>query len=720
MGSVSSILARANEWLNAALARIVAVVSDPRWKRTTDWVRRIWMWVGWLAFGFLCVRLILTFLPPLSAVAVFLTLIAFCFPGWVLVSLLWGGEHATRRPELWLWGGWLGIGLCVWVTMVEGYITGAADGTTVLGLDIVAMIAWFSFSRRRGLAPVPIRPWHFGERVLWQLVSLWVLAFVTHAHSSWGTLTEAGFTRYPGAFAADLFGVVSRAAMIGNGLPYASPSFAGIPAPVESSVAFLPAVGRYWMDPSGPMTAWVIVISIIMAVGFGSVLVSVLRTLINRFRFLVLSVFLIFFAYSFYWVFPTIRPDLIPGISSYGISPLSEHQVISPLIYRWLLASPQTLLVLGLGLLAVAWVRAMPRPASWPSYGGIGLAAGLLAGIDSHVGWLGIVAVAVWIVGVLIYYPNDRHNTGYGALLFTVSTIVALLPVWILGIQSPHPITRMQIAFSAGALFSSPARLLVIYGPILVLGFLGGLFAQRRFHGAAGLTFTAMLFVSLVLVIAVQIPGDPWFGHRVGAALLLALMVLGLSRYSTEDLSSANAIGWIVLVAIGLAIPTVVFDYHSIGDHEELEAEILVHPADQTATVWAGEFLPAGAVVQSYPEYNCAGHGDSVLAATMSWGTDLALHPMAGGPRRLTQGLTDSVITRRTNQALSMLGAKTPDSTSVRAERLGVEYIYCGPNEMRRYPRLRARLSASPELFEAVYEADSAGIYRVYPRQEGE
>jgi hypothetical protein len=707
-----------NEILSAGVAKIVAVVSDPRWARTTDGIRRVWLWAGWLAFGALCLRLTLDFLTPLSAVAAFLTLVAFCFPGWVLLSLFWGGELATRRPELWLWGGWVGIAVCAWVAMIEGYLTGTAGGISVLALDLAAIVAWFMLSRRRGFAPIPIRPWRFGERVLWQLVSLWILAFVNHAYSSWGLLTEAGFTRYPGAFGADLLALVSRATMIAAGLPYSSPSFSGIAAPLESGAAFLPVIGRYWMDPSGPMTAWVIVTGIFLAIGFGGVVVSVLRMMISRFRFLVLTVFFLLFAYSFYWVFPAIRPDLIPTISAYGIGPLLAHQGLSPLLYRWILASPQTLLTLGLALLAVAWVRAMPRPASWPSYAGIGLAAGLLAGLDYQSGWLGIVAVGVWIGAVWIHYPHDRRNTGLGAVLFLIATVAALLPIWILGIHSPHPITRLQFTTGAGALLSAPARLLVLYGPILVLGIIGAMFAQRRFRGAAGLTFGVMIVLSLFLMFFIGTSGDPWFGQRVGAAVLLALLLLGLSRYSIDDLSSAGTGGWIVLVAVGLAIPTVLFDYHSVGRHADIDAAILIHPEDKAAANWSLKFLPPDAVVQSQPEYYCIRSGDSITAATMSWGTDLALRPMGAGPRRLATGLGDSLIESRTDQVLAMLSAKHPDSTSAHAVRLGIEYVYCGPNEMRTYPRLRARLSASPKLFEAVYETDSSGIYKVFLRQD--
>jgi uncharacterized membrane protein len=254
----------------------------------------------------------------------------------------------------------------------------------------------------------------------------------------------------------------------------------------------------------------------------------------------------------------------------------------------------------------------------------------------------------------------------------------------------------------------------------LVLGLWGGLLSQRRFRGVGKVLFAATIIAALVFALLIRFPDDAAYGQRTGALLLFVTLLLGLTRFSIDDLESSGRWGWAVLIAVGFAIPTVVFDFYTVAGTTNPETRLLVHPADRAAAEWSHEFIPETAIMQSHPSYAGGSEGDSALAATLSWGTDIAFRPIAAGPSRLAFNLPDSTVRARTHAAIAMLSASHPDSTAARAERLGIEYIYCGPNEMNRYPRLRARLSASPDLFEPVYETDSAGIYRVYLRTTDE
>jgi hypothetical protein len=699
------------------LSQVKAWLSHPLWEVLGGRVRRVWLWAGWLAFGLLCTRLILRFLSPLNVVAAVLCVIAFCFPGWVLVSLMWGGDRATRRPELWLWGGFIGLTLCTWLATIEAGATGMPRGMTVLGLDLLAMLAWFGLSRRRGFAWLSLRPWSLGERVLWQLVSLWILTFLYHALAGWGETDLLGFYIYPRAFAAEVMGLVSNASAIGAGFPFTTLAFSDVTVPLTEGIAQLPAIGRYWMAPASPMAGWVVVCCVLIAIGFGGLIVSVLRTAITDLRRLVLAVFLIFFAYSFHWIYSLFNPSLSEAIGLYGGAPWTiSHQMMTPLLYRWLLSAPQTLLTLGAWFLSVAWIRTVRKPPARRGFFLIGLMAGALAATDYYFGWISIIAGATWIIVLLIQYPHDRLRTIAGADLYIIAVAAMIVISTRVGAQPMFPLWRFQVVWSSANLLSVPARLAVLYGPMLAFGVWGLVRSRQEAHSGAVLTWCVIAVLSLVLMIATKFPAHQSLGLRVGSIVFFALVVLSLLWFPKDTLSPRGIGGWGLVALVILALPTVLIDYVSAGTNNAPESRLLIHPADHASADWAHDFLPIRAVVQGDPVYTDYSASDPGAVVAISWGTHLALRRTAVGPRQLAPCVTDSIYEQRHDAVGQVMAAPRPDSIQARALRLGIEYLYVGPGEMARHPLLRARLTSSPELFEAVYEQDSAGIYKVYPQ----
>jgi hypothetical protein len=553
--------------------------------------------------------------------------------------------------------------------------------------------------------------------VLWQLVSLWILAFLSHALAGWGEADLLGFSIYPRAFAAEVMGLVSNASAVAAGFPFTPLAFSDVTVPLTESIAQLSAVGRYWMAPASPMAGWVVVSAVVIAIGFGGLIVSVLRTAITDLRRLVVAVFLIFFAYSLHWIYPLLKPTLSGAIGLYGGAPWTiSDQRMTPLLYRWLLSAPQMLLTLGVWFLSVAWIRIARKPLSRPGYLLMGLMAGVLAGADYYFGWVAMIAGLVWIIVLLIQYPHDRLRIIAGADIYIITVAAVVLISTRIGAQPMFPFWQLHLVWPSGNLLSVPARIAVLYGPLLTFGVWGLVRSRQKVRSGAILTWCVMAALSLLLILAIESPAHPSLGLSVGSIVVFALVVLSLLWFPKDTLSPRGIGGWGLVALVILALPTVLIDYLSAGVNNTPESRLLIHSADHASADWAHDFLPIRAVIQGDPVYTDYSAGDSAATVPISWTTDLALRRAALGPERLARLIPDSVYDRRATAVAAMLKAARPDSLHARALRLGIEYLYVGPGEMMRHPLLRARLATSPDLFEAVYEQDSAGIYKVYPR----
>lgn len=672
--------------------------------RLLDWLRRFWLFLGWLAFGALCVRFILYQLPPLSAVAFVLTFAAFCFPGWALLSILWGSQRATNDPELWLWGGMIGIAISCWVAMLEGFYTGVPGGLWVIGLDAVAMIVWFFLARRNGLTPIPIRPWRFGERVIWQVVLLWVLLFVGRAYIDCGFAGEDGIVRYPAAFASQFLDMVTQTTSLGLQLPPLRFDLAGATAPVGAAVLLLPAVGRNWMDPYGPVGAWVILSNLFVALGFAGVVYTVVRTLIIDLRRQMIALGVIFFCTSFYWVVPLLQPSAI------GVHSLWWQTTITPFINDWALVAPQTLMTLALWLVLTLWLKGSRQPPSILSVFGVGMLAGIMAAIDPQAGWLTAVAGLIWIVVLLMRFPNDLPRLSVGLLLYVMGVIAGTFPIWWLGAQTPNPLSRIAWWGSGDGYLSLPARLIILFGPLLavmVCGFYRHRDAYRLRDSVVGSVFTVC---ALVLILHVRTLDDPSYGVAVGRLALFALAVVGVSLSLAWEINWRDYLTMAAGVCVLVAVPSVFSDWHDTSLNDQ-RTDLAITAEDWIAAERARDVLPADAIVQSWPEYGDSGQVDPHTYA-INWGIHLALRPAAAGPVR---GDEDSLAAARRSSVRAIFAAQRPDSTYARAQRMGIEYLYAGPHALRRFPRLHARLSAAPTFFDPVFEQDSSGLYRLLP-----
>ena len=333
-----------------------------------------------------------------------------------------------------------------------------------------------------------------------------------------------------------------------------------------------------------------------------------------------------------------------------------------------------------------------------------------MAAIDPQAGWLTVIAGAIWVLALLFRFPNDLPRLGVGGLLFAAGIAVGTVPLWWWHAQTPYPPAQLAFWSDGDAYLSLPARLIILLGPLLAVMALGFYRHRQDYRLRQGVIGLAFALVALVLVLHVRTDGNPSYGIEIGMLALFALCLVGAS------LSLAWAINWrdYLTIAAGVCVllgaPTVFSDWHytSLSD---AQADVEITNEDWTAADRARDVLADDAVVQAWPEYGDSGQIDPRTHA-INWGIHLALRPAIVGPAR---GNDDSVTVALRTEVRAVFAAPRPDSAYARAQRLGIEYLYAGPDVFRRFPRLHTRLSAAPTFFDPVFEQDSSGLYRLLP-----
>jgi uncharacterized membrane protein len=206
--------------------------------------------------------------------------------------------------------------------------------------------------------------------------------------------------------------------------------------------------------------------------------------------------------------------------------------------------------------------------------------------------------------------------------------------------------------------------------------------------------------------------GGVWVGWRSGHLLLIAFAVIGGAALTAAWTRRAARLPLVVtvLVAVAFAVPTVAMDVYNAQDITNRRPgpnfpwTLIITPEERDALNWLKRATPLDAVVQIEP----------TARETQSW----AFIP-AFGERRMAGGVPISMIPLRPyqeatqNVRMGIFMAPDAGEAHAMAEYLGIDYIYVGDLERRRYSGLAEAIGGRPDLFPQVFENDSVAIYGV-------
>ena len=263
------------------------------------------------------------------------------------------------------------------------------------------------------------------------------------------------------------------------------------------------------------------------------------------------------------------------------------------------------------------------------------------------------------------------------------------------------------------ALQHTTAVLVLSFGPLLVGGIIGALFALR----VAGFQFAPILVivvVSFLFYFFVDLRDHQfvYVGWRAGHLLFVAFTVLTalaiqeLMRRRPPIRATAMATGIFLLL---LSVPTFAIDFYNTQDVSNRGPG----PGFPWTLVLSNDELDMFQWIKSYTRPNAIVQVEPFVRDPSTWA-----YVPAFAERRMSAGLPISMVPLQKYQAASaevraLYQETDPKTAYERAAQLGIDYLIVGLPERQAYPGFDAMLASSPVHFRPVFKRAELSLYAV-------
>jgi hypothetical protein len=431
-----------------------------------------------------------------------------------------------------------------------------------------------------------------------------------------------------------------------------------------------------------------------------------LRTLFSETKVLLFSLFLAFFAYSYYWIYDAAKVLLISslhGVRLYGS--VSHH------LQRALLVEPQAALATSL-LLIVLSVLALVRYRlnDYVLAVFLGVCLGVSFGAEAMQGLLAIAWFGLFYLGRFLFAKGSLRGEGGPFLATVLSCGVISGSFFLLGMYQSSTSHLSPLALNVWILKFGLAYFPLDLGPLLLLGVWG--IARWWRDAREDFGWPLLLLGAIVLLQVLFVFQKP--PARMGDRFLW-LVLLPFAAYLFRDLwsSSSKRSARLLLAAITLlAIPTFFTDVYFTSATNNLPETYYVRPEDMQACRWIRQNLPETAVIQG--DYNYFAGPDRGLY--MSLIASFAQRPQVLGWATNGAFVVDNGVNLARQRRLDIdaaLSSREVSSLVDFARNYSVDYLYLGPSEQAKYPQLLPLLRAAPAQFREVYSQNGVSLFRL-------
>lgn len=680
----------------------------PRWRlgSTTPYILLI-------AVAIFAIVLSFRLSPAVGVLSTYSAFFLMALPG-VFIGMALFGWNVRRQPESLLFGVPLGLMLSGYVALMLGYLGHWSVSAIIPALLVLAVLAsLFALRQRRSPLLVTLRPWKASDFIVLGCMGLIVLGFVSIPFSRIGELSPDGYA-YTWLFGFDFILRAAYAASITIGLPIDHIHMAGVPLQMYLVGYVLPAFSYSLCRQAVHLQAILLVTEIGLDLVFVGCLLAFWRLFAKSAKALAATAVVALIGYSYYGWFVIAHhfAPLLPASLATKLGNQFAFGVVSHLFQRLFMVEPQAILALSVFLFVLTVVLSSVPRLSIVLSCLLGLTIGIEFGVDS---WLGLT-LAGWFA-CLQLMRLWRHWGEREIWVQSVLVAVIACTLW-----ATFFMVHM-VGFSSGSLVSvhpywwglkfGVLQYAIEYGPMLPLGVLGliSLWKSSRFRT-----------LSLGLIAAVAVIQDLFVGiaylphFRTGNRLLPVVLLAGAAWFF-EHAKLTPARRWLVAAAIALAVPTLVTDIVGASNILDRHETFYVSPADLKACEWIRTHLPRTAIVQSRPDYV----GDYQVNPSLRGEKEISLIPTFAlrrsalgeeySARSVCAGC-DNLANLREMDLDTMFRAGNPTGVTSIAAKYKIDYIYVGPYEQNRYPKVLNILSASPRFVE-VYDQDLVHIFRI-------
>jgi hypothetical protein len=382
-------------------------------------------------------------------------------------------------------------------------------------------------------------------------------------------------------------------------------------------------------------------------------------------------------------------------------------------LQRLLLYQPHHLTGYALALAAL-WLVAVAEDVTAV---GVALGAGCLLALALLFSTFGALIVSVALGGLYalrLVQQRAMSRAWQPALLVAGPVLVGVLATKALGFTDDRYGSLLLVGLNPVAAEKVVRVWVMSFGPLL-FGAIAACLAWRWLlrEGAAPV---ALVLSATAFWFFTNVPdsGDVWVGWRSGHMLLLAFAAMSGAWLTRVWQRRRLRPMWVAVVLLFVApgVPTVALDVYNAQDITNRSPgagfpwTLVITPAEREALEWVRLATNLDAVVQVDPEARGPAHWSYIGAFA---------------ERRMVAGLPGSMTPIRPYQQASdavkwdVFMTTQADDIHTSAQFLGIDYLFIGEPERRRYGLAIEAMQRSPRLFPIVFQNRAVTIFQVAP-----
>lgn len=646
------------------------------------------------------------------------TVVVFSVPG-VFIGRILFGSFSRKHPEGLIFGTVLGLASSEYVALAAAYIIGWRPYFLLSAVLIFSIATYLLFRvyRPRRILPES-EPWSARDYdILWIALGL-LLLFVWIPFRNFGRLTPSGYA-FTWLFGFDFILRSSYSAALTLGMP---PDFLHLSGNVFHYylVSHTPSALAYALGGKhGSLPSILLLYGLTVDVLLVVCMFAFLHRFIKQRVALACTIFVMMGAYSYYWFYVAARWAFLN--SEYTLSlalprALVSYGDVSHLFQRLFLVEPQAISSLCLLLTVLFILEELGYSLNrYDMAALIGLWLGIGFGIDALIGlvaalWFGLVYLVRWFRNRALI----RQEFGR-VVVATVVCAAIYLSFFVFGMYSFSDGGQLHLEQYSWILRNAPVYFLIEFGPMIVLGIWGIWMKLRaeKDRPSPGLLLLAVLVLLLVVFVRVGVLPRERLAER-----LLPITALVGTGYFFEYAFRQNGRRWVkgvALCVVLLGIPTFFSDMYFTSAIQDPHRTGYVRTTDMEALKWIRRNLPEQSVVQSEPNYSqSCGATESDTVAAISLIPDFAeRREVVGEWYAAGTTLVNSKAeeTRRAHDITRMFSSQDAAEVFEISSKYGIGYLYIGPCEQEKYPRILGVLESASSMFKTIYERDGVHIF---------
>lgn len=635
-----------------------------------------------------------------------LSIAIFSAPGWLLYRFYNQGSSLHETIAI---GTPVGIGISSLIFSVVGWITGVNVYYLLLVALVVVLPLWVIQKKHGKNEKINIaQTKKLDPSVIYFILVISIIIIVSH--TSFGKATPLGYL-YKDLYATDLLHHMSVFIHLTKGIPPTNPYY------LDQTwhyywishifPAFIYELSGKSIDPKSIM----LFISLI----YSSLFISVLSLFIKQ-QFEVKKVFvgvmvisLLAFGYNDIFILVKYTITNLPEslVNQLYLDRLitekgEQYTGYSHSWFRSFLVEPHSTLALTI-LLATLLLTNREGEAQVDNKQVIfkGVLLGLMFSIDAFIGTISII----WYSIVLTHISwKNKQLAGLTVKYLILLSVPVIIVFGLLVMLSVIPIGTSTLVIKPylKMILLSPLYFVVDYGPISILS-VYGIYLSIKHKVTLEINLVIMAVVCMFFMFFVNLSdvGSTQMFRKAGLVLRAPLVVFSGLALSYILKSSNNKVKALTILAIVIAIPTLITDVYKLSDWKNTTS--FLSYSDYEACKWIKSNLPEDSIIQDFP---------SDITKLLAFAErrvalgDWEHASKSGGAKPIP-------VSGRFGDIKKLFESNDTELSISLIKKYSIDYIYLTDKNRRRFIDGSQKYDIYKEIFREVYSKNGVYIYKI-------